>query len=172
MAELTKVVSGPLAGFTVAPINLAKFADFKQRCYNAHVAYGFGSKDPNPGSGKVGFDEIDCSGFVRTLLMYACEGAMDAMPDGSYTQGEWLAAQGFKRSDPANCALADGHIRCCVHHPNGKDETGHIWLVVGGSSVHTVESFGGHGPGERAWNARLHSAYRLNELASVCYVLM
>lgn len=104
--------------------------------------------------------------------MYACEDAMDAMPDGSYTQGEWLAAKGFKRTDPANCGLSDGHLRINVHHPDHRDEAGHIWIVVGGTTVHTVESHGGRGPSERPWNALLHSGYRLNELASVCYVLM
>lgn len=172
MAILQKAESGSLSGHTIAPINLAKFAAFKAECYAKHVSYGWGMKDPNPGSGRVGFTEIDCSGFVRTLLMYACEDAMDAMPDGSYTQGEWLAAKGFKPTDPANCGLSDGHLRINVHHPDHRDEAGHIWIVVGGATVHSVESFGGHGPGERTWNAMLHSGNRLSDLASVCYVLM
>ena len=172
MPKLTKATSGDLTGYTVAPINVVKFAAFKQACYDAHIPYSFGGKDPHPSSGKVDFPlGIDCSGFIRTLLMYACEGAMDALPDGSYTQGEWFASKGFKPTDPANCANADGHFRVCVHHPDALDETGHIWIVVGNSPVHTVESFGGHGPGERSWNAPLHSGHTLNQLASVCYVL-
>lgn len=169
---LIRATSGPLAGHVVCPVDWDKFADFKGRCYAAHVAYGWGSKDPGCGSGRVGFTRIDCSGFARTLLMYAAGGpdggAMRLMPDGSYTQGDWLAAQGFKPTAPENSALADGHLRCCVHHPDGMDEAGHIWLAC---NSHTIESFGGHGPGQRAWNAPLHSGHTLNELASVCFVL-
>ena len=172
MATLTKATSGLLEGHVVAPINIVKFAAFKQACYNAHIPYSFGGKDKHPGSGKVSFPlGIDCSGFIRTLLMYSCEGAMDDMPDGSYTQGEWFASKDFLSVPPSDCANADGHIRVCVHHPDSLDETGHIWLTIGNKPVHTVESFGGHGPGERAWNARLRSGHTLNQLANLCFVL-
>ena len=168
MTALVKAKTGPLAGYTVMPIDMVKFMAFKQACYAAHVAYGFGSKDPNPGSGKIGFTEIDCSGYVRTLLMFAAGGAMSAFPDGSYTQGEWLAAKGFKPTAASNGANLDGCLRCYVHHPDTLDETGHIFLTING---HTIESFGGHGPGERRWNAMLHSGHTLDALASVGYVL-
>lgn len=172
-AMLTRATSGPLAGHTAAPVNFVKFADFKARCYAAHIPYLWGGKAPHPGSGLVDFPlGIDCSGFFRALMMYACEGAMHGLPDGSYTQGDWLAAQGFKQTDPANCANSDGRVRVCIHHPDHMDEAGHIWVVVGGQRVHSVESYGGHGPGERAWNAPLRSGHTLNELASLCFVLM
>ena len=168
MTVLSQAKTGPPAGYTVTPIDMAKFIAFKQACYDAHVAYGFGSKDPHPGSGKVDFTEIDCSGFVRTLLMYAAGGAMSALPDGSYTQGEWLAAKGFKPTAASNAADLDGCLRCYVHHPDTLDETGHIFLTING---HTIESFGGHGPGERLVTAMLHSGHRLIELVSIGFVL-
>jgi len=157
-----------IPGFSSVHVNLEKFADFCSRAYANHVAYGFGSKDPHPGSGKIDFTEIDCSGWVRTLLMYACEGTMNGMPDGSYTQGEWLASKGFKPTTRDTGLLSDDHIRCFVHHPDGLDETGHIWLTMNG---HTVESFGSHGPGQRNPRARLRSGHTLDELVSVGYVL-
>ena len=154
--------------FTSLSLNAAKFIAFKQACYDAGVAYGFGSKDPNPGSGKVDFSEIDCSGFVRTLLMFAGNGTLDDFPDGSYTQGDWLAAKGLKPTLASNGGNTDGYLRCYVHHPDSLDGTGHVWLTVNG---HTVESCGGRGPCERHWNTSLHSGHTLNELASVGFVL-
>ena len=163
-----KAPAGVLAGFPFLPIDLGKLIAFKQAVYDANVSYGFGSKDPHPGSGKVGFSEIDCSGFVRTLLMYAAGAALKDFPDGSYTQGDWLDSKGFKPTDASNGGSTDGCLRCYVHHPDFMDETGHIWLTVNG---HTIESCGGRGPCERAWNTPLHSGHTLDALASVGYVL-
>ena len=168
MNTLLRGKDSTLPGFPSLPVDIGKFIAFKQACYDAHVAYGFGAKDPNPGSGKIDFWEIDCSGFVRTLLMYAAGGAFNDFPDGSYTQGEWLAAKGFKPTAASNGGNTDGYLRCYVHHPDTLDETGHIWLTVNG---HSVESHGGGGPSERPWNAMLHSGHTLDALASVGYVL-
>lgn len=174
MPELIRVNTGPLAGHTAAPIDWAKFADFKARCYAAHISYLWGGKDANCGSGEVDFAAgIDCSGFFRTLMMYAAggpgTGALRDLPDGSYTQGEWLAAQGFKPTTAAAMLLADGHVRVAVHHPNALDEAGHIWIGVNG---HSIESWGSHGPGERSLTTMLQSGHRLNDLFSVGYVLL
>ena len=168
MNTLLRGKDSTLPGFPSLPVDIGKFIAFKQACYDAHVAYGFGAKDPNPGSGKVDFREIDCSGYVRTLLMYAAGGAFNDFPDGSYTQGEWLAAKGFKPTAASNGGNTDGHLRCYVHHPDTLDETGHIFLTING---HTVESFGGHGPGERLVTATLRSGHKLIDLVSVGFVL-
>jgi len=148
---LSKAVSGPLSGYTVLQFDMVKFDDFKQRCYDARVGYSFGAKDPNPGSGTVDFATIDCSGFVRTLVDYASNGAAKSLPDGSWMQDDWFARSGFKRTEYAECALSDGCVRVAIHRAGGRggDSTGHIWLAV---NAHSVESYGGHGPGERPWN--------------------
>ena len=173
MPELIKVNTGALAGHVAAPIDWAKFADFKARCYAAHVGYGYGSKDPNCGSGKIDFTEIDCSGFARTLLMFAAggpaDGALRDMPDGSADQGDWFAAQGFKPTTAEDMLLADGHLRVAVHRPNVLDEVGHIFFGVNG---HGVESCGGRGPCERPLTTMLHSGHRLIDLFSVGFVLL
>jgi len=149
--SIHKAADGPLAEFMVIDIDWLKLTDFKQRCYDAHVGYGFGDKDPHPGSGQVDFATIDCSGFVRTLLDYASDGATAPMPDGSWQEDSWFAKTGFKPTEYATCALSDGHLRVAIHHPGGRggDPVGHIWLATNG---HTIESYGGHGPGERPWN--------------------
>ena len=97
------------------------------------------------------FAAIDCSGYVRTLLDYASGGATDHIPDGSWMEDQWFALTGFAPTEYANGALSDGHLRVAIHHPSGRggDPVGHIWLVANG---HTMESYGGHGPGERPWN--------------------
>ena len=51
---LNKAKDGVLAGYTCVNIDTAKFAAFKQACYEKHVTYSLGAKDPNPGSGKIG----------------------------------------------------------------------------------------------------------------------
>ena len=172
MNELIKVTAGALMGFVAAPIDWQRFADFKQRCYDAHIAYDWGGKDANCGSGEIDFTGLDCSGFVRTILIYAGggpeTGAFRALPDGSYDQGQWFQEIGFKPVSAASSALRDGRLRVNIHHADAKDETGHIWLAVNG---HTVECFGGHGPGERAWNVRLRSGYQLCDLASLSFAL-
>lgn len=171
MDTLIKAVSGPLAGHTVIPIDWERFGAFKAACYAAGVRYGWGAKDPAPGTGAIDFPRIDCSGFVRTLLMCATggrHGALADLPDGSYTQAKWFSAQGFKQTVRDALLLQDGHLRVAVHFPDHKDETGHIWLCVNG---HTVESYGGHGPGERNPECRLSSGYTLGDLVSVAFVL-
>lgn len=139
-------------------------------CEAHGVKYGFGEKCPEPHLGQlpIVFGEIDCSGFARSSVKFASGGKI-VMPDGSYQQGDWFAAQGFKRTDNSNCALNDGHLRVCIHHPDHIDETGHIWFVVGGR---TIESYGGHGPGSRAWNAVLSSGHRLDDLATLTFALL
>lgn len=169
--KLMKATSGPLAGYTVAPVIWTLLALYKAACYAAGVRYGWGSKDPNPGSGIIGFPRIDCSGFFRTLMLYVTgglHGAMAGLPDGSYMQGDWLAAKGFKPTTREALLLKDGHLRVAIHHPDHLDETGHIWLCVNG---HTIESYGGHGPGERDPECRLHGGHTLGDLVSAAYVL-
>lgn len=155
---LPQATDGPLAGFTSVDIDLDKLAANKQAAYDAHVPYKFGGKDPRPGQGLIDYTSgIDCSGFVRTLLMYASNGVLDEIPDGSWNEDTFFADQGFKKGDDsdynADAMNSDGLVRVAVHRANGRgnDSTGHIWIVVNG---HTVESYGGHGPGERAWDTQ------------------
>jgi hypothetical protein len=158
---LKKAITGLLAGFTYVPIDLMEFANFKQKAYDAHVGYVFGGKDPNLGSGTIGFSGIDCSGWFRTLADYSTHGILQSagLPDGSYTQAQWLIDQGFKHhvinssqqyNDAATISPTDPSynlLRVCFHYPNGRggDNTGHVWMDT---HDHSVESYGGHGPGE------------------------
>ncbi len=159
---LTKAEGGPLVGFAVLPgvvsSIVALLLSALAACQFRGVSYGLGSKAPEPFSAKVCFRRIDCSGFVRWALWVATRGAV-LLPDGSYLQNDWCAAQGFKHADSAayaNTALHDGHVRLCFHKPGGRggDGIGHVWLVYGDGSgeAMTLESYGGHGPGRRPWN--------------------
>lgn len=159
--SIAKATGGPLVGFAVLPLAAALLLSALAACQFRGVGYGLGSKAPEGHppqpqfSVKPNFRRIDCSGFVRWALWVATKGAV-LLPDGSAVQNDWCAAMGLKRTDYANCALQDGHVRLCFHRPNGRggDRMGHVWLVYGdGSGVAmTLESYGGHGPGRRPWN--------------------
>lgn len=149
--------SGPLVGSVFANLDYERLVQFKNDEYKKHVDYVFGGKDPTPGDGKVDFDGIDCSGDVRTILMYVTHGLLGDIPDGSFLEHEYLARKGFRAhpchsaNDVAITGLKDNLVRCAVHYPGGRngDSTGHIALFVNG---HSIESYGGHGPGERPWD--------------------
>ena len=165
--HFSKATSGPLAGFSVAPVDIPSLLHLMALCVAAGIRYLMGGKARDITAVPLDVSRIDCSGFARWLLYHATHGAL-LLPDGSCNEGDALAKFGFKPSNPANCALLDGHVRVCVHEADDKDGTGHIWLVLNGV---TLESHGGVGVSSRAWNVMLSSGYRLNELATHCYVL-
>lgn len=159
-----------IPGYTNMPIDASELWTYLKACQAHGVKYGFGAKCPESKIGllPIPFKEIDCSGFVRTALAYA-SGNKVKIVDGSFNQGDWLKAHGYKLTDPDNCALKDNHIRICVHHPDVLDETGHVWIVINGK---TLESYSGNGPGSRDWNAKLHSGHTLNQLATLTFVVL
>jgi len=159
-----------IPGYTNMSIDPLKLWEYLKACEDHGVRYGFGSKCPEALIGKlpIKFKEIDCSGFVRTTLAYASGGSVRIV-DGSYNQGEWLKAHGYKITDRENCALNDGHIRICVHHPDVLDETGHVWVCQNGR---TLESAGGRGPCSRPWNVMLSRGHRLDQLATLTFAVL
>ena len=165
--QFPKATTGPLTGFSVAPVDIPYLLKLMALCVAAHVRYLMGGKAHDLDIVPLDTGEIDCSGFMRWLLYHATRGAL-LMPDGSCNEGDDLAALGFKPTDPQNCALADGHVRVCIHIADEKDDTGHIWLAY---LSRTMESHGGVGVSARDWNVMLSSGYRLDELAIHCYVL-
>ena len=159
-----------IPGYPNLAVTIDGLWTYLHACESAGVKYDFGAKCPEDHLGKlpIVFSAIDCSGFVRSAVKFASGGKI-TIPDGSFQQGDWFAAQGFKKTDPANCALNAGHLRICVHHPDRLDGTGHIWFVINGK---TLESYGEHGPGSREYNAMLSSGHRLDELATLCFALL
>jgi len=89
-------------------------------------------------------DNIDCSAFVRYVLYHATF-KRTILPDGSWNQEQWCKESGLPRETYANTMLCDGAVRIAFLY--GKIR--HVWLVLDGL---TLESYGGHGPGRRAWN--------------------
>ena len=156
---------------TTININYDKFAQIEGYCIG-RFHYQMGGKCSNLGDFPPMFElngapcnGVDCSGFVRMLLHRSADGVAKSMPDGSYIEDNWFAAQGFQRVAYSECANNDQKVRVAIHRPNGRggDPTGHIWLCVHG---HTVESHGGVGPSQRAWNDKL-----LISLVDDCFVL-
>jgi cell wall-associated NlpC family hydrolase len=125
------------------------------------VKYRLGAK-PRMGAvpGKD-FTSADCSGFVRWLVNAATSG-QTTLPDGSVCQHDWCKAQGFQAVPYSDAAKSDSVLRVAFMAPAGKDP-GHVWLIINGR---TVESYGGHGPGRRAWDTPV-----LKRRASACFVL-
>lgn len=140
-----------LGSWPTLPISAPSLQQYVASAITADVGYGLGSKCPGADIGRlpIPYSRIDCSGFIRCVIAAATRERV-MMPDGSYIQNDWCAERGFKRSVYANAALEDGHWRLCFHRPNSEDEIGHVWLVHNGV---TTESYGGHGPGHRAWSS-------------------
>jgi hypothetical protein len=153
MLKITPATAGPLTGFATLNINLSLMLAYIAAAMSKGVQYGFGAKDPNLGTWPIDYHSIDCSGFVRAALAYSTHGQTQRydMPDGSFLEADWFAAQGFKKTSYDMTANVDEHVRVAIHRPNGHggDPIGHIWLIFKGQSI---ESYGGHGPGRRAWN--------------------
>ena len=103
----------------------------------------------------------DCSGYVRWLLNKITHGALKLKMQGSFQQRAEIKAAGFTRCDYSDCGKLDSIVRVAFIPPSG--EHGHVWLCVNGN---TIECFGGHGVGRRAWNTPI----LLHEVG-VCYVL-
>jgi len=160
-----------LARYSIVPIDQDRFAEYKSTAYSKHIQYGFGAKDSPSylGTGIITYDDIDCSGFFETLLYYSTHNVLHdlsppytPLPDGSYLQADWflspinnfyhhriLSNQDYLDAvSPSSTTDHDPLVRACFHLPNGRngDSTGHVWIDCHG---HSVESYGGHGPGER-----------------------
>ena len=164
---ITQEGTGELEGFDTITVDIPYLKALMAQCVAAGVRYLMGGKARDVKAVPLDTHEIDCSGFMRWLLYHATHGAL-LLPDGSFMEGQALALDGFKPSDPANCANTDNRVRVCIHVADDKDRTGHIWLCLNGV---TYESHGGVGVSSRAWNVMLSSGYRLNELATHCFVL-
>jgi hypothetical protein len=94
---------------------------------------------------------VDCSGEFRWLLFHALgqPGDFD-VPDGSWNQGQWMAAAGFKESQVQDGSNVDGYIRAAWMTPEQTGESsGHIFMCCNNI---TFESYGGHGPGQRTFS--------------------
>jgi len=116
------------------------------------VTYGLGKKVPFLGAvpGRD-FTAVDCSGFVREALRLATSPAI-AFPDGSVNQHDWVRAQGFAKSSPAEATQSDGLVRIAFLRP--QDTSSHIGHVLLVSGAKTIESHGGGvGPDSRPWTA-------------------
>jgi hypothetical protein len=146
-----------ITGHSYVPVDLDRLQEFKAEAYRKGVGYKMGAKDPTPGDGEVDFSRVDCSGWVRTMLIYCTHGILAPMPDGSWQEAGFLDKMGFKEKvcrvpmDCGSTGLADEYLRVAVHYPGGRggDAVGHIALFAHG---HSVESYAGRGPGERPWD--------------------
>lgn len=116
------------------------------------VKYGLGCKIPgNNAVPGVDFKAVDCSGFVRALVLRYVTPHV-AFPDGSAVQHDWVAHQGFAPSTYADGKLADGKVRIAfLNKEDTSDDIGHVLLIRNGA---TVESHGGVGPDSRTWGSK------------------
>jgi len=164
---IAKQTAGPMAGFPLLSVDWTRFEAYEAATVNSGIRYGFGAKDPNAGAWPVDYTSIDCSGYVRAILAYATsqQTVANGMPDGSFLEADWFKAQGFKEVDYSTVPDWNSRLLCGVHRPGGRggDSIGHIWLVIHG---HTIESYGGHGPGTHAWDSSWYV-----ESCDECYVL-
>lgn len=137
----------------VLAIDAGKARAFLHACMTSvpRVTYGLGKKiKPGQVPGRD-FAEVDCSGFVREAIRRSTN-LGNAFPDGSVVQHDWIKARGFDRIDRASGATRDGAVRIAFLEPkDSPKKIGHVVLVHDGK---TLESHGGVGPDERAWNGQ------------------
>ncbi|MFA5376460.1 MAG: hypothetical protein WC455_12010 [Dehalococcoidia bacterium] len=128
------------------PIDRAELVRRMNACFGV-VKYRLGSK-PNLYHLPPAFKTSDCSGFVRWLLFQASHETVKIAP-GSWYQQEWCKAQGFKKVVYKDVAgLMDSRLRIAFIDGVGS-KVGHVWLVCNSM---TIECYGGHGCGRRAWD--------------------
>ncbi len=125
------------------------------------VSYKLGAKprvNAKPGT----FSQSDCSGYVRWLLYAASKGAVNILP-GSWHQQQWCIREGFKKTSyELHAQCKDGRLRIAFINP-ATNKVGHVWLILNGQ---TIEAYGGHGAGRRAWDTPT-----LRRQVDACYVL-
>jgi hypothetical protein len=148
----------------VLNVDRQKLIDLMEPCFTGH-RYAMGAK-PELGSASNYWSWADCSGFVRWLL-YGAAGV--TLPEGSVEIHDWCRANKFQVVDyRLSGSLMDDRLRIAFINPT-QAEPGHVWLVINGQ---TIESYGGHGPGRRPWNAPIDGgSSSLARAASACYVL-
>jgi hypothetical protein len=146
------------------PIDLAKADEYLAECERLKIGYHMMHSPNDPITGKTPSGHLadfppayrysDCSNFIRSLIAYATSGLPGGaivIPDGSVNQHDFFANNKFKPTEYDNCALIDGHLRVAFLEPGDTSEhIGHVWFARNGR---TLECYGGHGPGSRAWDA-------------------
>ena len=115
--------------------------------------YRLGAKADSLDQQLAEIDHIDCSGFTRILVYKACG---TVIPDGSWHQREYLRKSRFKQSTVDAGKLKDGMLRMFVLPQQPGPGVGrHVGFILNGM---TYESYGGNGPGSRAWTGRGYQA--------------
>lgn len=152
MGLLAKTAKFPYPSFDIQPWKLNALLEFAE---SARWFYLFGGKLDPIGSQPNTPTGIDCSGWTRACIWDSCR---YLVVDGSADQHDQAHKLGLKVSDVASCLLKDGIIRwfflAPVYNPDGSlREAGHTGFVVNGQ---TIESYGGHGPGSRAFDTSEH----------------
>ncbi len=142
--------------YTNSSIDIKNILTFVNACITSkpRVGYKMGAKVPDdnsqPGNpAPPGFLAVDCSGFVRAAIRRSTNPKMEAFPDGSVIQHEWIQAQGFRAGRVEDGEALDGILRIAFLPPSeSKEGVGHVSFILDGQ---TIESHGGIGPDRRVW---------------------
>ena len=155
-----------LAGHKTLPIDIGRLLLLMRWLEEADTQYLMGAKPDEPRGGTPfawppsfhdeagrSVNAVDCSGFGRYAIWFLTHGQV-VIPDGTSAQFDWFHAQDFKEDVhdqyDAVGGLHDGHLRVNICTSEDGHAYGHFWFTYGGL---TDESWGGHGPGSRAFNA-------------------
>lgn len=129
--------------YPTLPVDWSELIALHNEVVKADCSYKLAAKAAP--SAKAGtFHKIDCSGYVRWLLLNA---GVDQFPDGSFIQHDAVRKAGFKTSTIDALDLGDNAIRIVFLSPLDGGGIGHVALWHNGKSV---ESHGGVGPDRRA----------------------
>ena len=149
-------------------LNYQKILAYHQLGINAGVSYELGAKpafDAEPSA----IRSSDCSGWSRYLIYHGSNHAL-ALPEESWQQHEWCEDQGLQKVNyVAVGAISSRLLACFIDPATSPGGIGHVFLSHGGQ---TIECYGGHGAGRRAWNASIESGRTtLADACSACFVL-
>jgi len=150
-----------IPGFTSVPFDLNKAIATEKYLESIGYIYGLDSKISldnsvppicHPAVGKHN-PSIDCSGFFRYLLYKASYGKV-VVPDGSYTQCDYLINNGFKHrttskeNDPAYLnGLDKNYVYACFCRTGQRGETvGHVWVLFWNTKLGKFMSLESHAP--------------------------
>lgn len=149
-------------------LNYQKLLAYHELGISAEVAYLLGAK-PSLDALPASIRNSDCSGWFRYLLYHASLHAL-TLPEGSVEQHEWCIDQSLQQVNYLSVGEISSRLLACFIDPaTSPGGIGHVFLSHGGQ---TLECYGGHGVGRRAWNAPIEGGRtNLAYACRACFVL-
>lgn len=142
------------------PINLTHLITLFDHMTSHRIKYALGVKAPDLQMDSSKINVLDCSGFIQYCFA-KCTDPPLIIPAGSWLQNDYFIANDFREVEYGDLHYADPSrlfISTIRAGRNGAPKIGHIWFTRQDHShsiPQTMECYGGHGVGTRAWNTHV-----------------